>query len=425
VLATVFVACGKSSTASQPVIGGLVGLDQAVAAAANGPYPAASSVFSCGTTDHEFAAELATVDPTKAQVQREWGDVVTDRQWYAAGTVAGSTLFNGDFPFTHPFGNDFTLNIKLDSPFRQLAQRVGAGAADPDVGSASSSLHWEIERRLIPHQSTGDTDFLDGFLPLDGDRIATYGRWIVDCGHNDFHTEIHPPTFVAFGHANGGTTVAHAWYTPYRFLQLLTPSPFLAADVTNTDRLKDPTTQTLPRFLVAELLRIVKGEDPQIVTHQMLGANTTSPVDWWVCAPGPKPDGATLKIQSAITVRPGVSVVGRVFEDIGCVHYTMTIGSDYRPMAPVQKSCEIAWDSINQQAQAALGTTDLDIKQLIASKVPASSAAAVERDPMLDCYDPLVVPAPGEPGKARSIATNASQPYPMYGEFKVSWSTVG
>jgi hypothetical protein len=30
-----------------------------------------------------------------------------------------------------------------------------------------------------------------------GTRIATFGRWIVDSGHPDFHTEIHPPLLMA------------------------------------------------------------------------------------------------------------------------------------------------------------------------------------------------------------------------------------
>jgi hypothetical protein len=34
-------------------------------------------------------------------------------------------------------------------------------------------------------------------LIVPGARVATFGRWIVDCGHDDFHTEIHAPLLVA------------------------------------------------------------------------------------------------------------------------------------------------------------------------------------------------------------------------------------
>src|SRR5207302_11399649 len=30
----------------------------------------------------------------------------------------------------------------------------------------------------------------------DGTRIASFGRWIVDCGHNDFRSEIHAPLVI-------------------------------------------------------------------------------------------------------------------------------------------------------------------------------------------------------------------------------------
>jgi FIMAH domain-containing protein len=32
-----------------------------------------------------------------------------------------------------------------------------------------------------------------------GDRVAMFGRWIADCGHEDFHSEMHPPLLMAFG----------------------------------------------------------------------------------------------------------------------------------------------------------------------------------------------------------------------------------
>jgi hypothetical protein len=58
------------------------------------------------------------------------------------------------------------------------------------------TLGMEIDHDLIP----------ESYLPRDGDRVAVFGRWIVDCGHGDndqgvsgFHTEIHPPLLVASG----------------------------------------------------------------------------------------------------------------------------------------------------------------------------------------------------------------------------------
>ena len=62
----------------------------------------------------------------------------------------------------------------------------------------------ETDHDLIP----------DSYQPKDGDRVATFGRWIVDCGHGDddghfgFHTEIHPPLLLASARATGPGLVA-------------------------------------------------------------------------------------------------------------------------------------------------------------------------------------------------------------------------
>jgi hypothetical protein len=427
-LALLAAACGKSSTSNKVVVGGGVGFDQAAAGAKNGPYPKADPLYACGSNTNTFAAELATTSATQAKVQREWGDVIKDRLYSVAGSLQNVTLFNGDLPFTHPFGDDMTFDITLDAPYTDLAQVVGTGEAE---GGAAGTLHWEIERGLVPHQGPGGDDFLDGFMPVDGDRIATYGRWIVDCGHNDFHTEIHPPVFVTFGHQDGQSTVAHGWYTPYRYTQLLNPDPILSSEVSNDARFQDPNTKTFPRYLVAELLRVghLGPEGPlcchdSIQTHQLIEANTESPVDWYVCAPGPKPGGAHLSVSYGITVRPGVSVTVTPDEAIGCAAFHLEIGPSYHPLDPVRKTCLLSWDSLNKQAQDAIGDPTIDVKKLIEAQVPPSFIPAVELDPSVDCYDTFQVPAPGEAGNDQSIATvSTDQPYPFYGTMTVSWSS--
>jgi hypothetical protein len=51
---------------------------------------------------------------------------------------------------------------------------------------------------------------------MDGERVVTFGRWIVDCGHPDYHTELHPPTLVAVGRAaNALTTHVRLFMPPF------------------------------------------------------------------------------------------------------------------------------------------------------------------------------------------------------------------
>ncbi len=62
-----------------------------------------------------------------------------------------------------------------------------------DPTSFPGVLGMETDHDLLP----------DTYQPQDGDRTVLFGRWIVDCGHGDFHTEIHPPLLIATGRSSG------------------------------------------------------------------------------------------------------------------------------------------------------------------------------------------------------------------------------
>jgi hypothetical protein len=96
-----------------------------------------------------------------------------------SGTAINLEDSQADLWFTHPFGNDFVFDIKPDPQYLTLN--------GPNNGGL---LHVEIDKGLVPQ------DFHD--FAKEGDRVAVFGRWIVDCGHDDFGTEIHPPLLMAF-----------------------------------------------------------------------------------------------------------------------------------------------------------------------------------------------------------------------------------
>jgi hypothetical protein len=113
----------------------------------------------------------------------------------------------GDVPFVHPFGSDFGFYIVPDPQYEGLlaVSNTGVnprtGEVDKDLSEANQAAHdlglaaprgvlgVEIDHGLVPQQ------FRDLFA--DGTRVAAFGRWIVDCGHDDFHTEIHAPLLMA------------------------------------------------------------------------------------------------------------------------------------------------------------------------------------------------------------------------------------
>src|SRR5262249_39904931 len=52
----------------------------------------------------------------------------------------------------------------------------------------------ETDQDLVPFR----------YRAQEGDRVAVFGRWIADCGHTDFHTEIHPPLVLVTAREGGG-----------------------------------------------------------------------------------------------------------------------------------------------------------------------------------------------------------------------------
>ncbi|WP_299581289.1 hypothetical protein [Mucilaginibacter sp.] len=142
-----------------------------------------------------------------------------------------------DLPFTHPFandddfglppqeggppdgirhpwgnvGNDFTFGVAPDkqywpllatsnldlsaiAPWIKPSNEVSDGLAETPIGfDVPGILHVEEDMGLLPV----------GYRPGEFDRVAIYGRWIIDAGHDDFGSEIHPPTLLAVARPNG------------------------------------------------------------------------------------------------------------------------------------------------------------------------------------------------------------------------------
>jgi hypothetical protein len=415
-LGGLLAACGGGQ-ADKADVGGILGFDRTKATLANDPIPTADPNFACGGP-LPFGQELVTLDnPALAHVRSEWGDVVPGKVAFMTGTAGDTELFGADLPFTHPFGNDLTFNVKLDRPYATLGQVAGTPDASGGIPQPGS-IHTEIEQGILPH-SAADS-FLRGFLPANGDAIAAVGRWIIDCGHGDFHTEIHPPAVLAFAHREGSATVAHAFYNPYRVTELYSPNPAFANDLGNNARFSDKDTEQLPSYFSSELLRVLNGAADHITAHMLITTPSVRSVTWYACAPGPKPKGGRLSASYRFTTRPGVTLTATPEEGIGCVRFDATLGPSYEPFVPPLKECRYPWAQFNPSLKAALMNQDIDILELIRSKVPASVLPRVEQPVEFDCYDPLIVGPPGPPNGQTGIVVS-DQPYPFYGDTRVSW----
>ncbi|WP_430108849.1 LGFP repeat-containing protein [Paenibacillus sp. B1-33] len=96
------------------------------------------------------------------------------------GIVKNFELAEWDNPLTHEYSNDWVIPVRPLHPYRNLL--------------ADNHFLMEIETEAY---------FLNYYIaewgsPLRGDLLFVSGRWIIDCGHSPYNSEIHPPSILAF-----------------------------------------------------------------------------------------------------------------------------------------------------------------------------------------------------------------------------------
>jgi hypothetical protein len=426
------VACsGGGSNGPAPAVTGVVSFDVNQVRGHEFPPPHADPATVCGSDKAQYALELLNTPPQDAKVNNEWAPVIaaplpggTSRQGFGGASMPAqgvvgppsvntSSFFAGDLPFTHPFASDYTTNIQLDPPFEGLAQR--RVATDIPKGA----IHSELPRGLFPNDPNGN---LSSFLPQQGDRIATTGKWVLDCGHADYHTELHNMQFLAFGHARGSETVAHAFAEPYDVTNLFVMDPGLVTDFADDSRFTAGVSQAFGPYLYNELVGIATGaiETEHTFAHNLIMPTPTDWPAWYVCAPSGS--SGSLQYSYHFTTRPGVSVAATPYPDVGCVRFQPTASSSFAPEEPHVHSCPISWTDLLQAASTA-GLGGLDFVKAIEERTPPAFRSTlipvVKRGPSFDCFKPFSVPPPGGSSGQPSF-TDGAQPFPFYGEITVS-----
>jgi len=119
--------------------------------------------------------------------------------------------------------------------------------------------------------------------PLQGDVLFAAGRWIVDCGHCDFHTEIHPPAVMVFSrtiqHLGRPATDAVIWVNGFytgadvNFQVEAPPKPAPNANLV----LEKPTDVTAALGLTLQLswkAHAVSGHFSAPLRQMLIDANT-------------------------------------------------------------------------------------------------------------------------------------------------------
>jgi len=375
----------------------LVEFEKEATLAANGPIPPTPAKpleevkEVCGSETAVFGSELLSgAPPSTIKVKNEWADIVPGKDMMVSGRISHVEFSGGDLSIDHPFSTDFTFDVALDEPYWPLAKILGSG--EPEGGGAHE-LHMELEVGqllhalpqlkgpaegepwgLLPSEQTNPlTPTLDmqahenleaGYIPHEGDRIAARGRWIIDCGHNDFHAELHPITFMAFGHAvSSKATVVHVLSNPYRVTELY---GFGTGEVNSSSPKGTPFPQALEETITSVTERSIGGIPAAIALPTGIERTQPSTTPWIVCPPA----GNGNHERFDFVTRQGVSVSVKPLKGTSCAIASATVGGaqgefgKYTALQPPSRSCGLPYPLVNAEVAGGLGITGLLVNEI-------------------------------------------------------------
>ena len=367
-------------------------------------------LFKTGTSDLEVDYHWAPIVPGP-QADRPTLD---QPEFSLAGTIVGANDSGDDVLADHPFGLDVNSDVLLDAPYSFLSFR-------PD-GTTDPVIHTEVETRTFPRSALG-------FTPAAKDRVLMRGVWVLDCGHPPYGAEMHPPTFFAYARSpDAMTTDAMTAVMPYRSSLLFNPDVTFADSFSDPSRFEDVDTQPFEAALIASVLHAVETKADRITSHALMVANRFDKLVWHVCAPLPRPAGASLDASWRIAARTGVTIEAAPDDAAGCVRFVATMGQTYAPMALPFADADWPWSQLSASASSQAGTP-IDVRQEIikvlagkgidASRVPA---VAEDHPPRVDAYVALSPRAGADASTPTAIDNSADdQPFPFYGRIHAAW----
>jgi hypothetical protein len=265
----------------------------------------------------------------------------------------------------------------------------------------------------------------------DKDRVAVFGRWIVDTGHDDFHTESHPPLLLASARST----------SPNATQSTVVGRPYLVS--------QEFADGALRQHLIKEIAKIptfvpgIPGSTrveahPQIKTIPFSGVQIMS---YLVrpASPRPSPDHV-LQVTYHFTVRSGVVV--QVINDTGDDAIKVVIKMDdatYKPAPlPPRHDRDISLDELDK-LKPGLGSTikDVLVKVALTGAIlgdPADSALVyfiLSQGIRTDLYDApqavsvhdteVTTVSAEKLGAGPHYSVDDSQPFPIYGSLDVQW----
>jgi hypothetical protein len=369
------------------------------------------------------------------------------------GWVVPSTnemgLSNGDIWFTHPWWYDWEYYIAPDPQYEGLLAPDFANTGvdpskpatdphhvtDPEYNNATTTargdlqlpaplgvLGVEVDQGLFP-QSFRDT-------VQKKTRIATFGRWIVDTGHADFHTEIHPPLLIATANVvpsprgiAGASEATHVevMSRPYFPSQVYPEGNFIDHLVAEVAKVETPIFGFPGSWRVEA--------HPKIYDVPYAGRPF---IELFVKPPVPRSRAMylqqTLMVNFHFTLRSGVAVAAydAGYDTVGIV---IVLGDTTPPALPVKSNYSVSWGQLGSEY-----AWIANIWGLILEPLDPLGIFILNRGILTDRYTAPVAQSPSAdllnvagPTPLQDINSSMGwcvgddQPFPIYGWMDVYW----
>jgi hypothetical protein len=384
----------------------------------------------------------------------EWVQVLDPGNEYDENTVVGCSGWavgpndsGADVPMTHAMGFDWEFGVAVDDEagFRDLLSPANKRSEGDRMQMADylglavprGLLGMEWEKHLLPPSFRGQVN--------NGDRVACFGRWIIDTGHvfdDHYRTEIHPPLLMATASVPRTRRPG-----PLTTRMLLASRPFLhgqefAVDPANAYDDDVDDDGSMFSHLLKEVGRVVFGISRRVEAHPKIKERPYKGRHRMhlLVAPPPtaSPFGHDLVVSYQFTVRSGcnVGVSARTGDHVDVV---VDLGP-MRGTPPLPKRSERSYDPDQLDKLSAGVGLKIKIFELAATLAGALVGVGalyvyfiLRRGILTDDYAPLppvnirdgshaVVDVPASDISPNAgVAVDDSQPWPVIGWLEASW----
>lgn len=380
-----------------------------------------------------------TFEQSKTQIY-EWVSALNpgiqqDDEVGVCGLAVNPSPSSADNPFFHPWGNDWEFSIAPDDSYTNL---IAPSNSDPSGRYADDYAAAKKAGIAVPHGLLG-VEIDSGLVPpdyqvLEGDRVAVYGRWIIDAGHSDFHAEIHPPLMMVNARivdslgwptlpGPTATTLCRFWTRPYQVNQLFPKKS--NPDINNPDDWMDlvgylgQITSSWWNDTVGTVAAHATMFPAAYVGDQIVG--------FTVKVPGPAPSpSSVLKASFHFTVHDDgcTAQVIPSATDPTAVTVIVSLGS-YTPPPPPKGSMQqlSVEDLINQLGDnASLDSITKWIAEYVIQYIYVDRfdpLSAVSSADSVNVIPPTPITAVAH---MNGVSIGNDQPFPLYGWLKLSWA---